>query len=200
MNLEETLRAHALSHYPILHIITHDDAEVDTLIAQIEPERKIIEWNMARGLVRFDTKQPLMAWCDLAGALDNLLDQELAHHFIVIRDAHMGLRDQPLAVARLKALTTKILESTEMEVTIILVSSEKCVPRELEKFITLFEVPLPDEVAIRAIITQYADAYGVTVDEYGLKKLCLAFQGLSRYEIGQLINRGYQKDGMIGAN
>lgn len=198
MNLQQTLRAHALSHYPILHIITHDDAEVDTLITEIEPDRKIIEWNMARGLVRFDNKQPLMAWCDLAGALDNLLDQELNHHFIVIRDAHMGLRDQPLAVARLKALTTKILESTEMEVTIILVSSEKCVPRELEKFITLFEVPLPDETAIRAIITEYADAYGIAVDEYALKKLCLAFQGLSRYEIGQLINRGYQKDGMIG--
>ena len=198
MNLSETLRAHALSHYPILHIITHDDAEVDTLIAQIEPERKIIEWNMARGLVRFDTKQPLMAWCDLAGALDNLLDQELAHHFIVIRDAHMGLRDQPLAVARLKALTTKILESADMEVTIILVSSEKCVPRELEKFITLFEVPLPNETAIRTIITEYADAYGVAVNEYSLKKLSLAFQGLSRYEIGQLINRGFQQDGMIG--
>ena len=198
MTLKDILRAHVLSHYPILHIITHDDAEVDTLIAQIEPERKIMEWNMARGLVRFDNKQPLIAWCDLAGALDNLLDQELTQHFIVIRDAHMGLRDQPLAVARLKALTTKILESTEMEVTIILVSSEKCVPRELEKFITLFEVPLPDETAIRAIITEYADAYGVTVDEYGLKKLCLAFQGLSRYEIGQLINRGFQQDGMIG--
>lgn len=199
MNLSETLRAHALSHYPILHIITHDDAEVDALISHIDPERKIIEWNMARGLVRFDTKRPLMDWCDLAAALDNLLDQELHQHFIVIRDAHMGLRDQPLAVARLKALTTKILESTEMEVTIILVSSEKCVPRELEKFITLFEMPLPDEAAIQALILEYADAYGVTVDEDGLKKLCLAFQGLSRYEIGQLINRGYQKDGMIGA-
>ena len=199
MTLKDSLRAHALSHYPILHIITHDDAEVDELIANIDTDRKIIEWNMARGLVRFDNKQPLMAWCDLAGALDNLLDQELNHHFIVIRDAHMGLRDQPLAVARLKALTTKILESTEMEVTIILVSSEKCVPRELEKFITLFEVPLPDETAIRAIITEYADAYGIPVDEYVLKKLSLAFQGLSRYEIGQLINRGYQKDGMIGA-
>ncbi len=199
MTLQDSLRAHALSHYPILHIITHDDAEVDELIANIDTDRKIIEWNMARGLVRFDNKCPLMAWCDLAGALDNLLDQELNNHFIVIRDAHMGLRDQPLAVARLKALTTKILESTEMEVTVILVSSEKCVPRELEKFITLFEVPLPDETAIRAIITEYADAYGIPVDEYALKKLSLAFQGLSRYEIGQLINRGYQKDGMIGA-
>src|SRR5574344_2275832 len=197
MNLPENLRAHALSHYPILHIIAHDDAEVDALIAQIEPERKIIEWNMARGLVRFDTKQPLMAWCDLATALDNLLDQELTSHFIVIRDAQMGLRDQPVAVARLKALTTKILEAQDMEVTIILVAPEQCVPRELEKFITLFEVPLPDEAAIQSIIQEYADAYGVTVDDDILKKLCVAFQGLSGYEMDQLINRGFEPDGMI---
>lgn len=199
MNLQETIRAHALSHYPILYIITHDDAEVDALIADIDTDRKIIEWNMARGLVRFENKRPLMAWCDLAGALDNLLDQELDKHFIVVRDAHMGLRDQPLAVARLKALTTKILESSDMEVTVILVSSEKYVPHELEKFITLFEMPLPDEAAIRTIITEYADAYDVEITEDGLGKLSLAFQGLSRYEIGQLINRGYQQDGMIGA-
>ena len=138
MNILLNLRSHTRSHYPILHIITHDDAEVDALISQIEPERKIIEWNMARGLVRFDTKQPQMPWCDLATALDNLLDQELTSHFIVIRDAHMGLCDQPVAVARLKALTTKILEAQDMEVTIILVAPEQCVQRELEKFITLF--------------------------------------------------------------
>ncbi|MBV5298182.1 MAG: AAA family ATPase [Rhodoferax sp.] len=196
--LKETLLAHLQSHYPILHLITHDDAESDRLILELDVSRKILEWNMARGLVRFDTKQPLMAWCDLATALENLLDQELMNHFIVIRDAHMGLKDQPLAIARLKALVTKFLEDDNMQVTIFLISSEYCVPRELEKFITLFEIPLPDEVAIRKMICEYAENYGVEVEEDAISKLALAFQGLSRYEIGQLINRGYQQDGMIG--
>lgn len=196
--LKETLRAHALSHYPILYLVTHDDAEADKLISDIDDSRKIIEWNMARGLARFDTKQPLMEWCDLATALDNLLDQEMDNHFIVIRDAHMGLRDEPKAVARLKALVTRMLEDSDTQVTVFLVSSEKYVPRELEKFITLFEIPLPDEAAIRQIIGEYAEAYAVSVDDTAMEKLALAFQGLSRYEIGQLINRGYQQDGMIG--
>ncbi|QPK62893.1 AAA family ATPase [Methylomonas sp. LL1] len=198
MTLKDTLRSHALSHYPILYVVTHDDAEVDKLIADIDDSRKIIEWNMARGLVHFVNKQSMMEWCDLATALDNLLDQELANHFIVIRDAHMGLRNQPLAIARLKALVSKMLEDDDMQVTVFLVSSESYVPRELEKFITLFDLPLPDETAIRQIISEYADAYEVEVTEEAYGKLALAFQGLSRYEIGQLINRGYQQDGMIG--
>lgn len=200
LNLKESLRAHALSHYPILYLLTHDDAEADELIADLDPERQIIEWNMARGLVDFRTKRPQMAWCDLAAALELLLDRDdLDRHFLVIRDAHLGLRDSPLAVARLKALMTQVRENSEAEVTVLLVSSEKFIPRELEKFITLFELPLPDEAAIRAIIQAHAEAYGVVVDQSELSQLALAFQGLSRYEIGQLINRGYQQDGLIGA-
>lgn len=200
VKLKESLRAHALSHYPILYLLTHDDTEADALIADLDPERQIIEWNMARGLVDFGTKRPQMAWCDLAAALELLLDRDdLDRHFIVIRDAHLGLRDSPLAVARLKALMTQVRENSEAVVTVLLVSSEQFIPRELEKFITLFELPLPDEAAIRAIIEAHAEAYGVAVDQPALGKLALAFQGLSRYEIGQLINRGYQQDGLIGA-
>lgn len=201
LNLKDSLRAHALSHYPILYLLTHDDTEADELIAGLDPDRKIIEWNMARGLVDFRTKRPLLAWCDLAAALDQLLDRDdLDCHFIVIRDAHMGLRDSPLAVARLKALLTRVREDQEAVVTVLLVSSEQFIPRELEKFITLFELPLPDEAAIRSIIQEYAEAYGVPIDKIELGKLALAFQGLSRYEIGQLINRGFQQDGLIGGD
>ena len=198
INLKDDLRAHALSFYPILYLVTHDDTEADELISDVDETRKIYEWNMARGLVHFDTKQPMMDWCDLATALDNLLDQELDNHFLVIRDAHMGLRDQPLAVARLKALVTKMLEDDGMQMTVFLVSSQIYIPLELEKFINIFEMPLPDEPVIRRIISEYADAYGVAVDNDALDKLALTFQGLSRYEIGQLVNRGYQQDGMIG--
>lgn len=194
----DNLRAHVLSFYPILYLLTYDDAEADELIASVAETRIIHEWNMARGLVYFDTKQPMIDWCDLATALDNLLDQELDNHFVVIRDAHIGLRDQPLAVARLKALVTKMLEEDGVQMTVFLVSSQLYIPHELEKFINIFEIPLPDEPVIRQIIGEYANAYGVAVEASALDKLALTFQGLSRYEIGLLINRGYQQDGMIG--
>jgi hypothetical protein len=196
--LKATLRAHVESHYPALYLVTYEETEADKLIAELAEGRKIMEWNMARGMVHFDTKQPLVAWCDLATALENILDQDLDNHFLIIRDANLALRDQPLAVARLKALISKILADDEGQATIFLVSSTPLVPPELEKFITFFDMPLPDEKLIRDIILQYSDAYDQAMDEETLSKLALAFQGLTNYEIGQLINRGYQRDGNIG--
>ncbi|MBB1126244.1 AAA family ATPase [Thiospirillum jenense] len=193
-----TLRAHVESHYPILYLLTHTDTDADVLIRDLADGRKILEWNMARGVVDFATKRPLLAWCDLASALDNLLDQDLNHHIVVIRDAHLGLREQPLAVARLKLLVNRILADDDSAVTFFLLSSQIFIPPELEKFITLFELPLPDESAIRTIISDYADAYAQAMNEETLGKMALALQGLTRYEIGQLINRGYQRDGNIG--
>jgi SpoVK/Ycf46/Vps4 family AAA+-type ATPase len=102
-----------------------------------------------------------------------------------------------VAVARLKALITKVLAEHEFSVTIFLVSSRSYIPPELEKFITLFDMPLPDEDMIRGIIREHVEAYGLEIDDTTLEKLTLAFQGLTRYEIGQLINRGYQQDGKI---
>ena len=157
------IRAHIESHYPVLYLVTHEETDTDALISELAEDRNIIEWNMARGLVDFKTKQPQIQYCDLADALENLLDQELDNHFIVIRDAHMGLRDQPLAVARLKALVTRVLADSNSAVTIFLVSSKPYVPPELEKFITLFDMPLPDEDAIRAIIQEYVNAYEISM-------------------------------------
>ncbi len=197
-HLIENVRAHVESHYPVLYLVTHEETEADALIVELADGRKIMEWNMGRGMVHFDTKQPLAAWCDLAAALDNFLDQELDNHFIVIRDAHLGLREQPLAIARLKSLIHKILADKEGVATIFLVSAQSFVPPELEKFITLFDLPLPDEAMIQSVIKEYAEGYEQVMDDETRSKLALAFQGLTRYEIGQLINRGFQRDGNIG--
>ena len=198
--LKETIRSHVESHYPAIYLVTHEEKEADELIAALSEGRKITEWNMAQGLVDFKTKQPLSAYSDLATALDNLLawDFAEAERTIVIRDAHLGLKDQPIAIARLKALISKILMDSETVATIFLVSSQAFIPRELEKFITLFELPLPDEVGIRGLIKEYAKAYEQTISDDDVTTLALAFQGLTRYEIGQLINRGYQRSGSIG--
>lgn len=196
--LIDTIRAYVESHYPALYLVTHEEYEADQLISELADGRKIIEWNMARGLVNFKTKQPLLEWCDLAAALDNVLSQDLTESFLVIRDAHLGLKDSPVAIARLKALISRILADVEAVATVFLVSSQPFIPRELEKFITLFDMPLPDESSIRDLVRQYAEAYEQPISEADMTKLALAFQGLTRYEIGQLINRGYQCDGHLG--
>ena len=138
---------------------------------------------------------------DLPAALDNWLDQELDNHFLVIRNAHLALRDNPVSVARLKTLVRRIVSDDDTtRATIFLVSSQPCVPPELEMFITVFDQPPLEEEEIAQIIRRHAAGYGYSVDEEVTGKLILAFRGLHEYQITRLLNRGFQRDAAIGAD
>ncbi|MGZ8257470.1 MAG: AAA family ATPase, partial [Gallionella sp.] len=65
--------------------------------------------------------------------------------------------------------------------------------------VTLFDLPLPDEASIRSLIQEQVAAFELTLDEVTLSQLTLAFQGLTHYEIKQLLLRSYQNDGDINA-
>ena len=198
MNQREDMRSHVEAHYPILYFVTFEEEIADSLIGDLAGSRKVLEWNMGRGYVRFDNKVPMgPGYTDLSSALDNWLDQPLDGHFLVVRDAHLALRDNPLAIARLKALADRIVRDDDVVATILLVSSQRLVPPELERFITVFDEELPDEAEIGEIIRRYCDDYGLDADADVASKLVLAFRGLSRYQITLLLNRGYQRDAQI---
>ncbi len=200
--LYSNLRAHIESNYPLLYLVTFEEQQADALITRLaaEDKRKIFEWNLARGVVSFDHKQPLGNYQKLEDTLENWLDDELTHHFLIIKDAHLAMRDNPLVIARLKALANKLLHDIDTNATVILVSSQACMPPELEKFITLFDLPLPDEEKIRTVINDFVGKLEETIDAKSLADLTLAFRGLSEHEITQLLYRGYQQDGEINSD
>jgi SpoVK/Ycf46/Vps4 family AAA+-type ATPase len=198
-NLKIDLRAHIESHYPLLYLVTFEEKQADILISELaaEDNRKISEWNLAHGLVDFKHKQPLGDYCNLESALENWLNDELTNHFLIIKDAHLAIRDNPLVIARLKALANQLINDTETNATIIFISSQACIPAELEKFITLFELSLPDAPTIQKVIQNFMAMIGDKVDSKSLNDLTLAFRGLTEHEITQLLYRGYQEDGKI---
>lgn len=204
--IQDLLHAQVESLYPAIYLVTQEETDANELIQELAEsdgqQRPIVEWNLASGFTDFHTRQPQTEWCDLAAALNVLLADELDNQFIVLRDAHLALRDtsgtaDALAVARLRALIARILEDENATTTIFLVSSQAFVPPELETFITIFELPLPDEAEIRDLIGRYLQAYELTLPPEHITRLALALQGLTQYEIGQLLNRGYQNDGLI---
>lgn len=69
-----------------------------------------------------------------------------------------------------------------------------------QKFVTLLDLPLPDEKSIANLVTNYAGHYDLDLSANLVADLAQAFRGLSKQEITQLLNRGYQRDGSISAN
>lgn len=200
--LYSNIRAHIESNYPLLYLVTFEEQQADALITRLaaEDKRKIFEWNLARGIVSFENKQALIDYQDLATTLENWLNDELTGHFIIIKDAHLAMRDNPLVIARLKALANKLLHDSDTHATVLLISSQAFIPPELEKFITLFDLPLPDEEKIRELIKDFVGEQDETIDDKSLEDLTLAFRGLSEHEITQLLYRGYQQDGEINSD
>lgn len=196
--LQQSIRSCVESFYPILYLTTFEEEDSDRVIDGLANGRRIWEWNLARGMVRFDTKVPLAGYMDLSSALENWLDQDLDGHFLVVRDAHLALRDNPVAMARLKTLAHRIAHDDTTVATVFLVSAVLFVPPELEKFITVFEWESPNEDEIAQMVLARAEDLGSDVEQDVVSELALAFRGLSRYEIGRLLDRGYQQDGAIG--
>ncbi|BBP00330.1 AAA family ATPase [Sulfuriferula nivalis] len=194
------IRSYVESRYPMLYLVTSEDAVADDIICALTEGRKITEWNMALGLVNFATKQPYMEdeYKDLSAALLWMLEQDFEQQIIVIRDVHLGLRDNAIAVARLKALVMQVLGRAHTHITIFLVATQVYIPVELEKFTTLFDLPLPDEISIRGLIEDEALMLDVCIDEETISQLATSFQGLTHYEIKQLLKRSYQTEGEIG--
>ena len=193
----EALRSCIESYYPILYLVTFEEEECDNVIRGLAGDRKVIEWNLAVGCVDFDSKRSQTQYLDLPSALSNFLDQDLDNHFIVIRDAHAVLPNNPAAVSRLRALVRRIVHDDGTVATVFLVSSKAYVAPELEPFITVFDQAPPEEPDIKELIEDHARAYGYDIEDEVSYRLRDACRGLSRYEIGRLLNRGYQRDGTI---
>ena len=195
MSLRENIRMHVESHYPILYLVTFEEGQGDVLIGDLADGRQVFEWNMAFGIVPLDTVGDYKD--NLAGALDIWLEDDLDNHFLVIKDAHLALRDNVAAVTRLKALARRIIDNESGTATVFLVSSQPYVPPELDPFITVFDQPPPDEGEIDQIIQNYMVEYDLSMSDDLKSKLVMAFLGLSEYQIECLLNRAYQRGGQI---
>ena len=148
--INSDLRSYTESHYPILYLITHENEQADALIQAVADGRKCIEWNMAQGLVSFSNKQPFGGdYLDLASALAWVREQDYANPIYILKDAPMAWKDNPLAIARLKNLIEYSLRSQDQQITLFIVSHQLDVPNAIEKFVTVFDLPLPDEASIR---------------------------------------------------
>lgn len=191
---------HQLASYvdalrPILSITSHDFQAVDALLAKVARDEDIHEYNDADHYVDFHTKAPLHRY-----ALEEFLAlfdvNEPRKTFLVLKDVHHHLH-RPEIIARLKSIALKTMYNDDFYVTVFLVNASQVIPPELEKMITVFDIPLPTPSQVEEILDDYVQGFGIALDEETKNELTVSFKGLSDFEIRQILNLAYQQSGII---
>lgn len=182
--------------HPIIYINHFDFKVIDDAIAHVGKNVKCIEFNNALGVVDFHTKSP-MRECDLEQFLkltmDDGFDQET---YIVLKDVHKEL-DSPKVVSLIKCIAENNLYNENYSATIFILSEITVIPKELENYITVFDIPLPTASEILGIINEFVSNMDIVVEQEVIDDIALSFKGLNEFQIKQILNLAYQDGGCI---
>ncbi len=154
-NIENCLMDYVDAQRPIIYINHFDGAVIDEALKYIGRSTHIHEYNNALGAISFEDKHP-MEECSLEQFLrmvgDNGYDENA---FILLKDVHPYLTD-PKIIALLKRIAEDTMYRDGYSCTVFIVSPKLVIPIELENYITVFDMPLPDFEKIGSIIDEFA--------------------------------------------
>jgi SpoVK/Ycf46/Vps4 family AAA+-type ATPase len=190
---------------PIVVVESPDERRVMALLLRFAMQRALsfYEWRVTRGL-------------ELGGfgtAVENpgeLADPELllAHiastpgpGLYVLCDFHPYLKDDPKIIRYLKDIA---LDSEQLKNTIVLVSHELAVPTELGRLTAKFDLHLPSDEELMALIRTQAKEWAthnagkkVRTDNGTLKRLIANLRGVSHADAQVLVRHAIYSDGAI---
>lgn len=182
--------------HPIIYINHFDTRLVDHAIAQVSEHAQCIEFNNALGIIDFKTKTPQYE-CNLEQFLqlnmDEGFDQET---YLILRDVH-GELNNPKIIALLKHIAENNLYKENYNETIFIISEITTIPKELENYITVFDIPLPTTTEILTIIQSFISDMDITVDQDTINDIALSFKGLNEFQIRQILTLAYQDGGCL---
>lgn len=182
--------------HPIIYINHFDFKVIDEEIKEIGASAKIVEYNNALGLIDFYTKSPMQE-CNLEQFLKLTLDDGFDNEtFLILKDIHRELND-PKIISLLKRISENNLYNENYYATIFIVSEIVVIPKELENYITVFDIPLPTNTEILEIINNFITDLNINVQQEIINDIAISFKGLNEFQIKQILNLAYQDGGSI---
>lgn len=209
-SLQNQLNSYVNALRPIIYINHFDHHIADELIESVANETKCFTYTNS-GI--FSGKERLSVQdSSLAGFIEDklvLLDEADAenpkHIFLIIKDAHQYLDEKsplysPKCISLLKELAQKTMFSEGVYATVFFVSPVLVLPREIEKMITVLDIPVPNEEEGGEIVSDYEKSFNIAIEEDVRNELVISFKGLTEFEIRQILNYAYQQSGTFDKN
>lgn len=197
-DVSDQLAAYIDALRPIIYINHFDFEKIDRIIERAVGPVKIYEFNNAFGQVDFRTKAPV---CPRPISLRDMLSLFIdgpQNCVLILRDVHCFLeKPEPEIVACLNTIARHTISPYEDDyhVTLIIVATRQIIPDELMRLVTVLDIPSPHDAEIGAILDEYAKEQVFSLDPFVKDNLVQSFQGLSEFEIRQILHLAYQRSG-----
>ena len=186
INLIKYLRARR----PIIWVSSGDYKEIDTIIKEAtkDYQDKAIYEYRALGVVDFETKVKEEAITDLYSFLDTLYSEGIKTNvFLLIKNAEEEMKDAK-NIAYIKKIAETRYLSPDYNFTIIVVNEAETVPKELEKFTSILDIPNMSKDEIETYILKFSKDNNIKVDEKDIGEVAISLKGLTKLEIDHVLN------------
>ena len=185
-NLVKYLRARR----PIIWVNSGDYKEIDTIVKEAtkDYQDKAIYEYRAFGAVDFETKVKEEEITDLYNFLDKLYSEGIKTNvFLLIKNAEEEMKDAK-NIAYIKKIAETRYSSPDYNFTIIVVSEVETVPKELEKFTSILDIPNMSKDEIEKYILKFSKDNNIKVDEKDIGEVAISLKGLTKLEIDHVLN------------
>lgn len=186
INLIKYLRARR----PIIWINSGDYKEIDTIVKEATKdykEKAIYEYR-ALGAVDFETKVKEENISDLYSFLDTLYSEGIKTNvFLLIKNTEEEMKDAR-NIAYIKKIAETRYSNLDYNFTIIVVSETETVPKELEKFTSILDIPNMSKDEIEKYILKFSKNNNIKVDEKDIGEVAISLKGLTKLEIDHVLN------------
>ena len=188
--METYLVKYLRARRPIIWINSGDYKEIDTIVKEAtkDYQDKAIYEYRAFGAVDFDTKVKEEAVTDLYNFLDTLYSEGIKRNvFLLIKNAEEEMKDSK-NIAYIKKIAETRYSSPDYNFTIIIVSESETVPKELEKFTSILDIPNMTKDEIEKYILKFSKDNNIKVDEKDIGEVAISLKGLTKLEIDHVLN------------
>lgn len=210
MNFAHEVETLIRARYPILYVQTSEEARLQTVLQEIADRRqkKLYEWSCSAGLLpagvsiqaskakNSPTREPL-------AALDMVIDNVEPAIFL-FKDLHPFLtRQHHTVIRRLKEIALHLKNSVK---TIVICAPILEIPPELEKEITVLNLPLPSKSELNDLLERIlADLrrykqIKIDLDDPGRERLLQAALGLTLAEAENVFAKIVVKEERLSAH
>lgn len=188
--METNLIKYLRARRPIIWVNSGDYKEIDTIVKEATKDYKdkaIYEYR-AFGAVDFETKVKEESITDLYSFLDTLYSEGIKTNvFLLIKNTEEEMKDSK-NIAYIKKIAETRYSSPDYNFTIIVISEAETVPKELEKFTSILDIPNMSKDEIEKYILKFSKDNNIKVDEKDIGEVAISLKGLTKLEIDHVLN------------